>query len=243
MKLVAAVAALSLLAAPAFAQLSGPGGGMDGMGGMDGGMGGGMPGGGRGGPPGDGPSGGRRAEPKPMKPIAWSKLEAHIRERFAEADLNHDGQITIPEVKAAREARLKTLIDERFAQIDSDRNGAISPAEFAAWQLHIGDPEEADQRMAAQDRQRIAQPEGPEGPGGGGRRRGPGGADELAGFLLAPIDEMMIINADANNDVALSLAEMTAFQKARFDTADLDHDGALSEEELRAARPAQKRRP
>jgi Ca2+-binding EF-hand superfamily protein len=225
MKTKIALLALSLLATPSAAQMGGGGGwggGGGGMGGHHRGSGGGM-GAGMGGP------GGGYHEHRPIKPIKWSEFEAKLREAFAAADLDHNGVVTIDEVHAARDAKLKRLVDERFAMIDTNHDGAISRDEFAAWQLHMGDPDQADQKMAAEDRQQIADASGK-------AFRRHGDDDEVAGGLLAPVDEVLIVNADSNNDLALSLAEDLAWQKARFDAADTDHDGTLSEDEIRAAR-------
>jgi Ca2+-binding EF-hand superfamily protein len=223
MKIRIVLLSLALLAAPAIAQM---GGGWGGGGG--GGMGGHHRGSGQGG--GGGGQGGGYHQPRPIKPIKWSEFEAKLREAFAAADLDHNGVVTIDEVHAARDAKLKKLVDERFAMIDTNHDGAISHDEFAAWQLHMGDPDQADRKLAAEDRQQIDQASDKP------FRRGQGGEDEIAGGLLAPVDEVLIVNADSNNDLALSLAEDLAYQKARFDAADTDHDGVLSEDEIRAAR-------
>ena len=229
MKRLLAILILSLPATPALAQMGG-GGGWGGGGGGGGGMGG-HHHGGMGGP-GGGQGGGGYRQPKPIKPVSWAEYEAKVREAFAAADLDHDGKVTIAEVHAARDAKLKAIVDERFARIDANHDGTISRDEFAAWQLHIGDPDEADEHMAAEDRQRAEAAGAADKP----FRHGHGEDGEMIGRLIAPVDEMLIVNADTNSDVALTLAEDLAYQKTRFDAADTDHDGVLSEDEIRAAR-------
>lgn len=211
-----------------------------------GGGGGGYPGGGggrHGGEGGDPSEGGgaltRRDPQRAMKPISRDIFDAQVRGTFEIADVNHDGLVTLDEIRAAREAKREATISARFAQVDTNRDGSISHDEFMAWQKHLGDPE-----MAHGDR-----PDGPPpgaddaGPRGIVDRRGHGlrGADALS-FLLVPITANMVVDADSNHDGALSLAEDLAYQGALFARADTNHDGFLDEGELRMARIAREQR-
>lgn len=49
------------------------------------------------------------------------------------------------------------------------------------------------------------------------------------------IIDLIYRRADANGDGSLSLAEVQAVARARFDAADRDHDGILDEQERQAA--------
>jgi Ca2+-binding EF-hand superfamily protein len=223
---------VTLLAAPALAQFPGGGGGMGG--GMGGGSmgGGGMGGHHRGGGGMSGERGEHNWQAAAIKPIKRADFDARVREEFAAADLDHNGLVTLQEVHAARDARLAKLIDERFARIDSNQDGTISHDEFVAWQKQMGSPEAADQFMAEEDDRNLAEARA----GGAGGHRHFGHDDDIGGFLIAPVDANLLVNADLNHDLALSLAEDLTWQDARFDAADGDHDGTLSADEIRALR-------
>jgi len=232
--------ALCMLACalPALAQYPGGGGG-----GYPGGGGGGRGHRGDDGDPSEGGAAlaGRRPE-RAAKPIPRELFDAQVRAAFAEADLNRDGVVTLDEIRAAHEAKREAQINARFAAVDTNHDGSISREEFMAWQKHLGDPELA----------RDGHPEAPEGgddrarpplDGGDRDRREHGARGGAAlGFLIAPISANMLVEADANHDGQLSLAEDLAYQGALFDRADTNHDGFLDEDELRAARVARERR-
>ena len=218
-----------LLGTSAMAQY--PGGGPGGGGGRHGG---------EGGDPSQGGSALTRRDPeRAMRPIPRDVFDAQVRAAFAEADLNHDGVVTLDEIRAAREAKREAIINARFAEVDTNHDGSISHAEFMAWQKHMGDPE-------------MAHGERPDGPppemGDGGPDAGPRGVVDrrgvglrgggMVGFLIAPITANMVVDADTDHDGALSLGEDLAFQDAIFARADANHDGFLDEGELRMARVA-----
>jgi len=215
------------VAAPAYAQQYPSGGG----------------GGGRGGhhhvdPEGNPDGMSSHREPKPMKPISRADFETKVREQFAAADLDHNGYVTLDEVRAAREAKRDARINAQFAEIDTNHDGTISHDEFLAWQRHMGDPEMNEHREPLKDHP-IARNDDME--GGDGERGDHRGYRErsgagIANFLIAPVNANMIIEADTNHDGNLSLAEDLTYQDARFAAADTDHDGALDEDEIRAAR-------
>lgn len=231
--ILAALGAI-LLTPPAIAQYPGGGGG-----GYPGSGGGGRHGG-EGGDPSEGGSALTRRDPeRAMRPIPRDVFDAQVRAAFEEADLNHDGVVTLDEIRAAREARREAMINARFAEVDTNHDGSISHDEFMAWQKHMGDPE-----MAHGERPEGPPPElGDAGPRGIIDRRGHGvrGAGVL-GFLIAPITANLVVDADSNHDGALSLAEDLAYQDAIFARADSNHDGFLDEGELRMARIAREQR-
>ncbi|QSR19865.1 calcium-binding protein [Novosphingobium sp. KA1] len=209
-------AVLLLAAAPVFAQS----GGMGGMGDMGGGMGGGP--GGAGGPPG---GGGGPARPKPMKPIKREEIAKVVTAMFQEADSNRDGIVTVAEVTAIVDQRRDAAVRDRFAAIDTDRNGSISLAEFQTWQRAMGSLASSD--AAAADTSGLAVVNGimP--------KLGKDAEDRVLSRLIEPINGMTIAQANTNYDAGASLEELLALEYKRFDAADLDHDGFLSEDEAR----------
>ncbi|MFS2110336.1 EF-hand domain-containing protein [Sphingomonas sp. Sphisp140] len=210
------------MAAPAFAQM-GPGGG---GGGFPGGGGGGPGGHGRGGPPGGpgGPGGGR---PKMMKPVKREKLDKVTTEMFRIADKNGDGLVTFEELKSVIDTRRDARIKARFERIDSDHNGSISAAEFFAWQHDMGS-------VASSEHQPVAEIGGPV-----SESIAPDlDEDDMAlRRLIEPLNAMVIVNANTNYDNGVSLDELLAYERKKFDAADADHDGMLTMEELRALEP------
>jgi Ca2+-binding EF-hand superfamily protein len=196
---------------------------------MGGGMGGRRHGGGMGGQRGE-----RQSRAMPIKPVKRSEFDATIKAEFAEADLDHNGLVTLQEVHAARDAKLAKLIDQRFAGVDSNHDGTISRDEFTAWQRQMGSPDAADLTVEAENDRQLDQAAAEK--ADGQHRWGHHGGEGAGELLVAPVDANLIVNADSNHDMALSLAEDLAWQDARFDAADSDHDGELSESEIRALR-------
>ncbi len=180
----------------------------------------------------------RREPQRAMKPIPRDVFDAEVRRTFTEADLDHDGIVTLNEIRAAREAKREAMINAKFASIDINHDDSISHDEFLAWQKHLGDPEMArgehpeDAPHPPEDGGRDAGPRGEHGPRGAG----------MVGFLIVPLTANMIVEADTNHDGALSLAEDLAYQDAVFDKVDTNKDGFLDEGEIRAARVARERR-
>lgn len=214
------------LAAPAMAQM-GPGGGGGGF------PGGGGPGGlgGRGGPPGGGGPGGGR--PRMMKPVKREKLDKVVTEMFRTADRNGDGMVTFEELKAVIEARRDARIKARFERIDTDHNGALSAAEFFAWQHEMGSVASAEHQPVAEIGGPVSESIMPE-----------LDEDDMAlRRLIEPLGAMTIVNANTDYDKGVSLEELLAYERKKFDAADTDHDGALSMEELRASQPRDRNGP
>ncbi|NYT42234.1 calcium-binding protein [Sphingomonas sp. R-74633] len=203
------------LAMPALAQM-GPGGGGPGSGGG---------GRGRGGPPGGGPGGGER--PRMMKPVKREKLDKAVTGMFRTADKNSDGLVTFEELKAVIEARRDARIKARFERIDTDHNGALSAAEFFAWQHDMGSVASAEHQPVAEMGGPISESIAPD-----------LDVDDMAlRRLIEPLTAMVIVNANTNYDNGVSLDELLAYERRKFDAADSDHDGSLTMEELRAAEP------
>lgn len=184
------------------------------------------PGEARPGPDTDGNGAVTRAEARAAASSRWTRLDANRdgvvdqadrsarqAQRFAALDRDGNGQVTFPELDAAREARR----GERFARLDSDRSGGLSAAEFAA---RRGNRQRGDGlRAGGDDGQHMA-----------GRRHGrPGPGMSGRGLGKA---------ADTDGNGAISRAEFDTAVELRFATADADKDGSVSREERRAARQA-----
>jgi Ca2+-binding EF-hand superfamily protein len=211
--------ALILCAAPLLAQGGGgpPGGG-----------------GGMGGPPGGGPPGGDRpSKPREMKPIKRAALDKAVTAMFREADANGDGMVTIQELRSVIQARRDDIIRKRFAAIDKDRNGAISPDEFLAWQNQMGSVASTDAGATGDRDGPIAEMIRP--------HVGDDPEDGILAHLIQPIDVALIAQANSNYDAGLSLDELLAHERARFDAADIDKDGELSPDEMRRLMPRDNR--
>ncbi|HEX7871815.1 MAG TPA: EF-hand domain-containing protein [Sphingobium sp.] len=226
--------ALLLLSSTAFAQMGGgmggmggmdgdSGGGMGGMGGRRGGMGGGM--GGEGGPPG----GGGRPRMAETKPIKRAKLDKPVQGMFAAADSNRDGIVTLDELKAVLLARRDAAIRTRFEKIDTNRDKLIDEKEFIAWQSALGS-------IAASDDEAMGDRGGPV-----AEAIAPVLDDDAEGFVLRrlidPLGATVIASANSNYDKGLSLDELLTYERKRFDDADVDKDGELGVEEIRALMP------
>lgn len=207
------------MAAPAFAQM-GPGGG---GGGFPGGGGRGLGGHGRGGPPG-GPGDGR---PKVMKPVKRDRLDKATTEMFRIADRNGDGLVTFEELKSVIDARRDARIKARFERIDSDHDGSISAAEFFAWQHDMGSVASSEHQPVAEIGGPVSESIMPE----------LDEDDRALRRLIEPLSAMVIVNANTNYDKGVSLDELLAYERRKFDAADSDHDGMLTMEELRALEP------
>lgn len=145
------------------------------------------------------------------------------------ADVDKDGKITKAELTAALEARFAKMDvnkdgkidqtdraalraqrqDARFARLDTDKNGQISKAEFTA----------------GHQRAEGGKPGGPDGKRWGGRHhRGPGMGMMGGGF--------------GPRDGDVTKADFLARPLAMFDRADANKDGAVTQDEMKAARDA-----
>lgn len=212
-----------LLATPALAQMAGGMGGGMGGGGMDGGMGSGPEGSGpegsgrRGPPPGD-------SRPKPMPPIPRAALDEPVKAMFRAADGNHDGIVTLAELEAVIAARREAIIRARFERIDSDHDGHITMDEFMAWQKSLGSVAAGQDRALTDRGGPVPETVGPE--------LGVKMQDRVLAALIEPLSAMTIVDANTNYDAGVSLDELLALERKRFDAADSDRDGQLSVDEV-----------
>jgi hypothetical protein len=142
-----------------------------------------------------------------------AQLVAQLDARFAQLDTDRDGFISAAERTAAHDRH----VAERFARLDADKNGAVTLAEMkAARGMHDAAPGERRGR-----------------PGPRGMRGMHGMGGGLGG-------EHAGMGRDADQDGRISKAEFGAAALSRFDRADTDRNGVLSDAERQAARAAMK---
>lgn len=210
------------------------------MGGM-GGMGGGMGGGGMGGMGGGGGMGGRRGgdiggpgdmspprggAPRDMKPIALKKYEAAVESMFRAADANKDGIVTLAEFEGVITARRNALIHQRFIGVDTNKDGRIDEGEFIAWESRKSSAEMAEDGGEFADI--VPDAIFPD--------LGEGERDMALRIAVEPLGPVAIAKANVDYDAGISLAELQAYERARFDKADTNKDLFLSREEIEAMR-------
>jgi len=153
------------------------------------------------------------------------KLEG-MKQRFAEADSNGDGKLTLQEHQAA--------LAKRFASIDADHDGQLSEAELQAMhKAHEG------KRLAKGDQSRR-------GAGkrfGNAERQGAGkrfAAGERDADGKGPGKMRGPKHMDADGNGTVSLEEFSKRQLDWFERADADGDGAVTLAEIEAAAKAKK---
>lgn len=174
-----------------------------------------------------------------------AQVEAMVKEKFAAADTNKDGAVTMAEVEAARAARHAQRMDERFKAMDTNNDGSISRAEFDAAHQGMGPmgPGDGPGRGAGPDADMGPGHHGMmhDGPGmgmGGPGMGGPGmGGPGMGGPGMGSpgmgmkFGARMFERADANKDGKMTLAEATKAALAHFDEVDADKNGTVTAEE------------
>jgi len=162
-----------------------------------------------------------RAGPEAAYPVAaW----------FAEADRDHDGQVTAAEFRADAEAF--------FAVVDADHSGDIDMNETAVYERVIVPEIIADPGGGARGFPGGDGPRGGRHGRGGGGRRGQGSSQGAAApafdGLLAGAARYSLINeahpirgADSDFSMTVSKAEWRAATDRRFKLLDKDGDGVL----------------
>lgn len=154
---------------------------------------------------------------------------------FKIADANADGLVTVDELNRFLVARRGALIEARMKKIDTDHDGQIGPQEFLNWQLSMG-------TVASSEYQPVLGEQGPY-----SETISPDLGDSLEDMMLEqvlePIGAVTIVTANTNYDPGMSLDELLAYERARFDAADMDRDGKLLPDELMAYASKAGRRP
>lgn len=160
-----------------------------------------------------------------MKPdMTRAQVEAMVKEKFAVADTNKDGVITMAEVDAARAARRAQRVDEHFKAMDANNDGSISRAEFDAAHERMGPPD-----MGRGEGPGMGAEMGP-----GHRGMGPGmmhGMGKGGPGMGMKFSSRMFERADANKDSKVTLAEATKAALAHFDEVDADKNGTVTAQE------------
>jgi hypothetical protein len=153
---------------------------------------------------------------------------------FAQADRNHDGNLTADEMVADAE--------RFFATLDSDHNGEIDPDELANYEYEIAPDIQVMSRTRPAPGVASPQPESRK-----SRRKREaemeeaalalrGGLQGAARYGLLNIPEP-VAAADTDFDRGISLSEFRQAAIARFALLDGTHSGRLSLAQLEALRP------
>ena len=144
--------------------------------------------------------------------VTRADAQAKAAEHFAKMDVNSDGKLDT----ADREARRAAMV----AKLDTNKDGTVS----------------AEERAAARAARAGKRAEG--GDHAGHRMGGKG----MRGGHHGRMGGMMSKMADANGDGAITLAEFTDGALKRFDMADADKNGTVTQAERQSAREAMKAR-
>jgi Ca2+-binding EF-hand superfamily protein len=189
------------------------------------------------------------AQPAPTAPMAHpmadkvmtrAEVVAMVRDHFGRLDADKDGSITTAE---ATEGRTKWAGHRKamgaapgalrhggdpnaaFDRLDTNRDGAISRDEFA--KAH---EERVERRVEIREKRKEAAKDGKE------------AGQSMRMHRMGGFSSRMIVMADTNKDGKITLAEAETLALQHFDQMDSNHDGQVTPEERRAARPAMHKR-
>jgi Ca2+-binding EF-hand superfamily protein len=152
--------------------------------------------------------------PMAMQPMTRAQVVQRVQTHFAKLDSNKDGFVTKEEAQAARDAR-RVEVTKRVEARGNQRFDRLDANHDGS--ISRQEFDSARQAMASRGERghRVAM------------RR-------MHGGMIGNLFKM----ADANKDSRVSLQEATSAAAAHFDAADLNHDGTLTPEEMRAAHQA-----
>lgn len=167
--------------------------------------------------------------PRPPKPLEREDFDKAVTAMFRKGDTNRDGTVTIAELQAVIQTRRSEVIEARFKRIDRDGNGAISRVEFQAWQGQLGTAALSEDQAFVRDGALVPATIEPD-------------LDDDAEAmvmrrLIEPLSATMLVRVNTNYDGGASLAELLAYEGARFEQADTDGDGSISMFEARPEGP------
>jgi hypothetical protein len=168
---------------------------------------------------------------RPGEAIRRDRFDEAVEKMFAAADRDRDGTVTLEELRTAIESRKAAAIRGRFASIDADRNESISFPEFDRWQRGLGSIVLSDEGAAAASEAVVSEDIGPE------PMRGPGGM--VLARLVAPLNATLLAAANTNYDAGASLAEILSYEAKRFEAADANADGWVTDDECGRPQPAE----
>jgi hypothetical protein len=159
-----------------------------------------------------------------IRPFERKRFDQAVGKLFKLADTNHDGTITLAEFNAVIAGRENRVIAERFDAIDTNHDHEISQAEFTQWQHGLGSA--ALSSSAAKPELGGLVAEEIRYPAGYGPR------DEALSRLILPLTATMLVSANTNYDAGVSLDELVAYEGKRFEAADSNKDGWLTQAEI-----------
>lgn len=171
------------------------------------------------------------AHPMADKVMTRDEVVAMVRDHFSRLDSDKNGSITTEEVRQGHDKMgggpHAMMLERRdpnaaFDRVDANKDGTISRDEFA--KAH---EERIEKRIEIREQHKEAAKDGKL-PDKRGRRHHMGG-----GMMSG----RMIVMADTDNDGKITLAEAEAMALKHFDEMDANHDGQVTPEERRAARP------
>src|SRR5579863_5938030 len=87
---------------------------------------------------------GSHDHPHEMKPISKEYFDKVVTAMFNQADLNHDGMVTLAELQSVIDGRRDLVIRARFKDIDANHDGRIDIEEFVTWQRKMGSAAASD---------------------------------------------------------------------------------------------------
>jgi hypothetical protein len=157
--------------------------------------------------------------PGPEGDVTRQQAIAHTDEMFARLDANHDGRVTPDEARAMRGQRREEMRQHVFERFDANHDGNISREEFAQGHAMRDGPGGPGRHRG---RHMSPPPGGPDGPQGPGGPEGPGGHGRHGAGMFGA-------------QGFVTLEQMRAHALERFDRADANHDGTLTEAERHAA--------
>lgn len=176
---------------------------------------------------------------RPMKAETRNEMVAHAREMFGKLDSNKDGYITKQEAEAAHHAMAGDMhgkLSKRFA--DGDYPHPDRGAMFDKLDANKDGSITRQEFMAAQPQfkgRRVIVMRDGDGPGDGPAdvEGGPGEPHVKIMRMhgMGGMHGRMFESADANHDGRVSLEEMTNAAVRHFDAADANHDETLTPEE------------